>query len=44
MGGQVSRNDFEWVYTQNPHVARRKVILGMLTVVYMLTDQSPLWC
>ena len=28
MGGRVSRTDFEWVYTQHPHVARRKLILG----------------
>ena len=28
MGGSVSRTDFEWVYTQHPHVARRKLILG----------------
>ena len=28
MGGQVSRTDFEWVYTQQPHVARRKIIMG----------------
>ena len=28
MGGQVSRDEFEWVYTQHPHVHRRKVILG----------------
>ena len=24
----MSRNDFEWIYTQHPHVARRKMILG----------------
>ena len=30
MGGQVSRSDFMWVYTQQPHVARRKIILGEL--------------
>ena len=28
MGGQVSRDDFEWVYTQHPHVDRRKIIIG----------------
>ncbi len=28
MGAKVSRNDFEWVYTQHPHVSRRKAILG----------------
>ena len=28
MGAHVSRTDFEWVYTQEPHKTRRKQILG----------------
>lgn len=27
MGAQMSRNEFEWVYTEQPHVSRRKMIL-----------------
>uniref|UniRef100_A0A2I2Y966 Delta 4-desaturase, sphingolipid 2 n=1 Tax=Gorilla gorilla gorilla TaxID=9595 RepID=A0A2I2Y966_GORGO len=28
MGNSASRNDFEWVYTDQPHTQRRKEILG----------------
>jgi len=28
MGQRVSRTDFEWVYTEEPHKMRRKLILG----------------
>ena len=28
MGQHVSRDDYEWVYTEEPHRTRRKQILG----------------
>lgn len=31
MGSQVSREDYEWVYTDQPHADRRKEILGELS-------------
>lgn len=30
MGARVSREDYEWVYTEEPHATRRKEIMGRL--------------
>ena len=36
MGATVSHNDFEWVYTEEPHKTRRKEIIG--TQIYELCN------
>ncbi|CAG2169285.1 unnamed protein product [Oppiella nova] len=41
MGAQVSRNDYEWVFTDEPHATRRALILAKYPQIKKLMKVDP---
>ena len=44
MGNTVVRDDFEWVYTEQPHCSRRKQILGEFALSVQRKAEEGLGC
>ena len=40
MLGKISRDDFEWVYSDQPHTTRRKLMLSKYPVIKKLMKET----